>query len=125
MEMQPLDFAASYSKMSELELMALARVYDSLTDDAQAALRAEFSKRSLEPPLLEPEQLPEEHTLVTIRRYRDLSEAIVARSLLESAGIPVYLRMRTWSGWTGKCRTSSGAFACRSKATMSQPRWNY
>ena len=29
--------------------------------------------------------------LITIRRYRDLSEAIVARSLLESSGIPAYL----------------------------------
>jgi hypothetical protein len=29
---------------------------------------------------------------VTIRRYRDLSEAIVARSLLESSGIEVNLR---------------------------------
>ncbi len=28
---------------------------------------------------------------MTLRRYRDLSEAIVARSLLESAGIVVYL----------------------------------
>jgi hypothetical protein len=92
MEMQPSDFAASYSKMSERELMALARGYDTLTDDAQTALRAEFSKRSLEPPLLEPEQFPEKHNLVTIRRYRDLSEAIVARSMLESAGIPVNLR---------------------------------
>src|SRR6202008_3613019 len=74
------------------ELMALAQGYDSLTDDAQTALRAEFSKRSIEPPLVEPEALPEKRNLVTIRRYRDLSEAIVARSFLESAGIPVYLR---------------------------------
>ena len=29
--------------------------------------------------------------LVTIRRYRDLSEAIVARSLIESSGITAYL----------------------------------
>jgi hypothetical protein len=29
--------------------------------------------------------------LVTIRHYRDLSEAIVARSLLESCGIDAYL----------------------------------
>lgn len=29
--------------------------------------------------------------LITIRRYRDLSEAIVARSLLESCGIDAYL----------------------------------
>ena len=31
-------------------------------------------------------------TLVSIRRYRDLSEAIVARSLVESAGIFCFLR---------------------------------
>jgi predicted RNA-binding Zn-ribbon protein involved in translation (DUF1610 family) len=92
MQMQPLDFAASYSKMSEPELMALAQGYDSLTGDAQAAIREEFARRGLEPPLLESEPLPEKRNLVTIRRYRDLSEAIVARSLLESAGIPVYLR---------------------------------
>jgi hypothetical protein len=29
---------------------------------------------------------------VTVRRYRDLSEAIVAKSLLESAGIPAWIR---------------------------------
>lgn len=31
-------------------------------------------------------------TFVTVRRYRDLSEAIVAKSLLESAGIPAWIR---------------------------------
>lgn len=92
MEMQPRDFAASYSKMTEPELMALAQGYDFLTGDAQTAIREEFAKRGLEPPLLETETSPEKRNLVTIRRYRDLSEAIVARSLLESAGIPVYLR---------------------------------
>jgi hypothetical protein len=30
--------------------------------------------------------------LVTLRRYRDLSEAIVARSMLEAAGIAAWLR---------------------------------
>lgn len=29
--------------------------------------------------------------LTTVRRFRDLSEAIVARSLLEASGIPAYL----------------------------------
>jgi hypothetical protein len=40
---------------------------------------------------LDQQPLPEEDetmALVTIKRYRDLSEAIVARSFLESAGIP-------------------------------------
>jgi hypothetical protein len=89
------DFVASYAKLNEPELMELARSYDSLTGGAQAALRAEFARRELEPPLIEDtgtEEPPAQRVLVTVRRYRDLSEAIVARSLLESAGIPVYLR---------------------------------
>ena len=84
-------WASRYAAMNQEELLALARDYDSLNDDAQAALRAEFAVRGMEAPLVEdPDQLAEE--LVTIRRYRDLSEAIVARSLLESAGIRVELR---------------------------------
>ena len=81
--------------MSKSELLALARDYDALTEDAQAALRAEFSARQLEPPLVE-ETSPEPSTnpdpLVTVRRYRDLSEAIVARTLIESAGIACTLQ---------------------------------
>jgi hypothetical protein len=79
-----------YRRLDEGQLLALAREYDSLTDEAQSGLRDEFARRGLDPPLIEDE--PESRKLVTIRRYRDLSEAIVARSLLESAGIPVELR---------------------------------
>jgi len=81
--------------MSEVELMELAQEYDSLTAEAQAALRAEFAKRELEPPLVEDrmeEAGPVARGLVTVRRYRDLSEAIVAQSLLESAGIKAWTR---------------------------------
>src|SRR5271170_4072018 len=93
MHIEPEYLAASYSQMGEVELMELAQAYDSLTDTAQAALRAEFARRKLEPPVIEdPEGEEEPRTLVTLRRYRDLSEAIVARSLLESAGIYVFLR---------------------------------
>src|SRR5271170_3696471 len=93
MHIEPEYLAASYSQMGEVELMELAQAYDSLTDTAQAALRAEFARRKLEPPVIEdPEGEQEPRTLVTLRRYRDLSEAIVARSLLESAGIYVFLR---------------------------------
>ena len=86
------DLVANYEKLGEGALMELARSYDSLTDAAQTALRAEFARRGLEPPLVEEKGVPAQRDLVTVRQYRDLSEAIVARSLLESAGIPVYLR---------------------------------
>ncbi|HEV2645308.1 MAG TPA: DUF2007 domain-containing protein [Acidobacteriaceae bacterium] len=77
--------------MSEPELMEIARSYDSLTEMAQESLRQEFSRRKLEPPLIEEEE-EVERQWVTIRRYRDLSEAIVARSMLEANGITVYLK---------------------------------
>jgi predicted RNA-binding Zn-ribbon protein involved in translation (DUF1610 family) len=87
----PEDLAAQYAQMSETELMELARSYDGLLEVAQAALRAEFTRRGLEPPLVEePEEL-EFRSLVTVRRYRDLTEALVGRAQLESAGIPAWI----------------------------------
>jgi hypothetical protein len=86
-------FEDEYAQMSESELLAIATSYESLTDSAQTALRAEFARRHLEPPIIE--ELDEEPTLrnlITVRRYRDLSEAIVARSLVESAGIFCFLK---------------------------------
>jgi hypothetical protein len=83
--------------MSELELMDMARQYDGLVESAQSALRAEFQQRGLEPPLIEEEEEEQERTpskpnLVTVGRYRDLSEAIVARAVLQEAGIACFLR---------------------------------
>ena len=92
MDLESKDIAESYKNMPEGELLELARSYDSLTEIAQAAMRAEFARRNLEPPLIEYEDAPERRKLVTLCRYRDLSEAIVARTLLESAGIYVFLR---------------------------------
>jgi Putative prokaryotic signal transducing protein len=87
----PEDLAAQYAQMSETELMELARSYDSLQEVAQAALRAEFARRGLEPPLVEePEELVFRR-LVTVRRYRDLMEAVLGRSLLDSAGISSWI----------------------------------
>jgi predicted RNA-binding Zn-ribbon protein involved in translation (DUF1610 family) len=87
----PEDLAAQYAQMSETELVELARSYDGLLEIAQAALRAEFARRGLEPPLVEEPEEPEFRCLVTVRRYRDLAEAFVGRSLLESAGIPAWI----------------------------------
>jgi hypothetical protein len=87
----PEDLAAQYARMSETELMELARSYDGLLEIAQAALRAEFARRGLEPPLVEEPEEWEFRRLVTVRRYRDLAEAYLGRSLLESAGIPAWI----------------------------------
>jgi hypothetical protein len=87
----PEDLAAQYAQMSETELMELARSYDGLLEIAQVALRAEFARRGLEPPLVEEPREWEFRRLVTVRRYRDLAEAYVGRSLLESAGVPAWI----------------------------------
>jgi hypothetical protein len=93
MDLDPKDIAQSYKNMPEGELFKVAHSYDSLTETAQAALRAEFAQRNLEPPIIEEDgAAPERRKLVTLCRYRDLSEAIVARTLLESAGVYVFLR---------------------------------
>lgn len=88
------NFAERYRAMSETELMDLARKYDDLVDEAQAALRAEFARRGLEPPLIEEEEVPPADGaagLVTVAEYQDLTEGIVARAVLEQVGIQCFL----------------------------------
>jgi hypothetical protein len=93
MQRDPEEFTQTYRNMLDGELLSLARSYDQLTEQAQNAMRAEFARRGLEPPLVEePEDSPVQRSLVTVARYRDLSEAIVVRTMLESAGIYVFLR---------------------------------
>jgi predicted RNA-binding Zn-ribbon protein involved in translation (DUF1610 family) len=87
----PEDLAAQYAQMSETELMELAHSYDGLLEVAQVALRAEFARRGLEPPPVEEPEEWEFRRLVTVQRYRDLAEAYMGRSLLESAGIPAWV----------------------------------
>ena len=86
------DFAGRYAAMSETELMELARGYDSLIEAAQAALRAEFAKRNLEPSLIEEPAEVTSRDLVTVASYRDLPNADIARAALESAGIPAWIQ---------------------------------
>jgi hypothetical protein len=85
-----------YADYTQSQLLSLARTYQDLTDAAQAELREEFAGRGLEAPLLEDVEKQEDYTrlrkLVTLRQYRDLSEAIVARSMLEANGIAAYLQ---------------------------------
>jgi hypothetical protein len=85
-------FADGYMQMSEGELLKLATSYDSLVEPARDALRGEFARRGLEPPIVEEPEDVASQPLVTVRRYRDLSEAIVGRAALESAGVFCFLQ---------------------------------
>jgi hypothetical protein len=87
-------FADVYRPMSDLELQNLLADWHSLVPDASMALANEFAARGLkfiEPPLPE-DSRAEFRELITIRQYRDLSEAIVARTAVESAGIFCFLK---------------------------------
>ncbi len=87
--------AATYAAMTDGELHRLARNADSLTELAWDALEDELDRRNLEPvddePAPEPRQTLEMQELVTIRKFRDLPEALLAKGSLESAGIECFL----------------------------------
>jgi hypothetical protein len=87
--------AATYAAMTDGELQRLARNAESLTELAWDALEDELDRRNLEPaddePAPEPRQTLEMQELVTIRKFRDLPEALLAKGSLESAGIECFL----------------------------------
>jgi hypothetical protein len=89
------NFAHEYAGMGDGELMNVARAYDSLVGPAQEALRAEFERRRMKPPLVEDDdggETVDSESLVTVGRYMDVPHAIVPRSVLESAGIFCFLQ---------------------------------
>jgi Putative prokaryotic signal transducing protein len=86
--------AANYASMTDGELQRLARNAESLTELAWDALEDELDRRHLELPedaAPEPRQEMEMCELVTIRQFRDLPEALLAKGSLESAGIECFL----------------------------------
>ena len=86
--------AANYAGMTDGELQKLAGSAESLTDLAWDALEDELDRRHLEVPadvLPEPRQQMEVRELITIRQFRDLPEALLAKGSLESAGIECFL----------------------------------
>jgi Putative prokaryotic signal transducing protein len=88
------DFAARYAAMSDGELLRIARRSWELSDEAWDALDDELERRHLElpEPELAPEMVrPEHRTLVLLRRFRDIPEAMLARGKLESAGVDAVL----------------------------------
>ena len=85
---------SQYSSMSDEHLLQLAARSWELSDSAWEALEDELDRRGLELPT--PEEIPqvetlEKRNLVLLRRFRDLPEALLAKGMLESAGIPSFL----------------------------------
>jgi hypothetical protein len=86
--------AANYASMTDGELQRLARSAESLTELACDALEDEMDRRHLEFPEgvgPEPREEMEMRKLVTVRQFRDLPEALLAKGSLESAGIECFL----------------------------------
>lgn len=95
MEPTPSELAARFASMEEPELQVLAGQRRELTDDARATLLAELHRRGIDPApatSVDNESIPDPQVWVTVRSFRDLSEGIVARAALESAGISCLLR---------------------------------
>ena len=99
-----LRLTAHYRRMSDGELLWLARDPSKLTEAAQQVLRAEFSARRLElpPPREEPAPPPEpepdpdspyaeDRELVEIRTVWSLADALQLQWLLDRSGIPFYM----------------------------------
>ena len=86
--------AANYAGMTDGELQRLARNAESLTELAWDALEDELDRRHMDLPgdsTPEPRQEMEVCELVTVRQFRDLPEALLAKGSLESAGIECFL----------------------------------
>jgi Putative prokaryotic signal transducing protein len=90
-----------YSEMADGELQALAEDGASLTPVAVQVLTAEMSRRGLDIPVdtsrtespdgsTPREEQVQPRDLVTIRTFQDFAEAMIAKGVLESAGIECF-----------------------------------
>jgi hypothetical protein len=92
-EQQSQRLASLYLDMSDAELLKLGEDPRTLTRVAQEALRGEMNRRGLEslPAQFYAVDELELQKLVTLRQFRDLPEALLAKGALESAGIESFL----------------------------------
>jgi hypothetical protein len=84
----------NYSSLSDDELLRLAQNPESLTEIAWDALEGELDRRRLEYSDEGPDRgrpVMELRELATVRQFRDLPEALLAKGCLESAGIECFL----------------------------------
>jgi hypothetical protein len=83
-----------YATMNEGELEDLAEEASLLTELARETLRAEVERRGLKIQVLPRPMARDEvelRPLVTIRKFRDLPEALLAKTRIESAGIESFV----------------------------------
>jgi hypothetical protein len=92
-EQERLRIAGVYSAMSDEELGQIADSGDDLSFAALEAFQAEVARRGLKITIAPPrgEDVFEFNETVTLRQFRDLPDALLAKGSLESAGIQVYL----------------------------------
>ena len=92
-EQERLRIAGVYSAMSDEELGQIAESGDELSAAAQEAFRVEVARRGLkmESALPRGEDVVEFNETFTVRKFRDLPEALLAKGSLESAWIEAYL----------------------------------
>jgi hypothetical protein len=92
-EGERLRIAGVYAAMSDEELGRIAASGDELSTVAEEAFRAEVTTRGLKLEITPPpgEDVYEYNQTVTLRQFRDLPEALLAKGSLESAGIEAYL----------------------------------
>jgi Putative prokaryotic signal transducing protein len=92
-EQERLRIATVYSAMRDEELGQIAESGDELSAAAQEAFQSEVTKRGLDLAIAAPRggDVFEFNQTVTLRQFRDLPEALLAKGSLESAGIQAYL----------------------------------
>jgi hypothetical protein len=85
--------ARVYSAMSDEELGQIAESGDELNDVAGETLQAAIARRGLKITIAPPPgfDVPELNDTITLRKFRDLPDALLAKGSLESAGIQAYL----------------------------------
>ncbi len=118
-------------QIDEPTLQQIGAQYAQLTEEAQTLVRAEYARRSLEAPLVEdePAETEGEGGVTVIRQFRDPTEASMARSVLESAGIACFLRDENtvridwlWSNLMGGIRLQvADRDVAEAEAILSQP----
>ena len=82
-----------YRELSDKELINLAEEGASLTDEARKTLRVEIQRRKLDVVVEEtrPAEGPGTPQLTVIRTFRDVPAALLAKGLLDSAGLENFL----------------------------------
>jgi hypothetical protein len=83
-----------YAGKTNEELTCLAAEGGSLTDLAKIALKRELSRRRLHVAVREslaPTKSPQLPSVVTLRQFLTVQEAVIAKSILDSAGIESFL----------------------------------